>query len=312
METFDTVFSVDGKRYALRLSRFPPNGWAIGCGSADGARAHDVLCAVAGDAWFDGPKKFVDYLEHKTGWDHDGLHSFAYPHENPEEGRTTVEVRASERIEQEDEDFFRRFMAEFGLACLDAAKHFGDPDAWEGLRPRLEAVRVAVGGKTGLLEAEEPARAGETGLREGEDFAAEGKWNEALALADLALARPQSPARAWALKGRALTGLRRLDEAKSLLDEAVRRHPGRAGVHFALGECRERAGDEGAALDSYDEALRLSPGDLPALSARAALRLRRKDEAGALEDLETMLKVLPAGAERDALLKEALTLRGRE
>ena len=47
-----------------------------------------------------------------------------------------------------------------------------------------------------------------------------------------------------------------------------------------------------------------------ALSARASLRMRRKDEAGALRDLEAMLKAMPAGPEREALLKQAAGLRG--
>jgi len=122
----------------------------------------------------------------------------------------------------------------------------------------------------------DPALLDGPALDAAEAFASEGRWTEALFVARKVLERAAKSARAWSIAGRALAGLDKAQEAER----------------------------------SLDEALLLAPEDAPALSARAALRLRRKDETGALRDLEAMLKVLPAGPERDALLKEARILRG--
>lgn len=258
---FDLGFSVDGRRYVLGLDRIA-HGWAMGCGRVEGGGG--IICEVAEDAWLNDPKVFVSSLENKYGWDHDGLYSFAYPHEDPEEGRTTVELYAAKKIEQVPEAFFERFMTEFGLACLDAAAKFGDPEGWEELRPRLLALRA---------RAEDPDAAM---VAAAETFAAERRWTEALFTARQVLERNPGSAPAWSVSGRALAGLDEVEEAER----------------------------------SLNEALRLAPTDVAALSARAALRLRRKDEAGALRDLDAMLEALPAGPERDALLKRAEGLRG--
>lgn len=166
------------------------------------------------------------------------------------------------------------------LAEFDEALKLDPAD----LQARLSraVVKLDLGDETGARADFDECRRRDPALLDGpaldaaEAFAVEGRWTEALFVARKILEQAPAAARAWSVSGRALAGLDQAEEAER----------------------------------SLDEALRLAPDDALALSARASLRLRRKDEAGALRDLEAMLKALPAGPERDALLKRADGLRG--
>lgn len=125
-------------------------------------------------------------------------------------------------------------------------------------------------------------------LRQGEVWADEGRWAEALAIADAMLKRAPGSARAAALRGRALTGTGLHDEAEKVLLEAIGRSPGEAQLHRLLAEARLRREDLWGALKAYDGALAAAPEDGESLRGRAALKMRLGDPEGAQSDLDRL------------------------
>ncbi len=117
----------------------------------------------------------------------------------------------------------------------------------------------------------------------GRRLAAPGRYGEALACYDRALAIRDDIPRVWANRGMALRNLGRLNEAEISLREALRLKPDSADVHCELGLVLDYLGRFEEAEASQRTALRLQPEDALAhfRLGRILCRLGRATEAQA-------------------------------
>jgi tetratricopeptide (TPR) repeat protein len=123
----------------------------------------------------------------------------------------------------------------------------------------------------------EPDTAGRTEREQAEAAAArKTQFEEALADSTQALRLDPDSAKAYAARGKALAGLKRLPEAMKDLDEAVRRNPRGAWVYYARAQLANTHAVQGASpLEDVEQSIRLDPSFAPAHALRGHLYLRR-------------------------------------
>lgn len=93
----------------------------------------------------------------------------------------------------------------------------------------------------------------------------------------------------WLVRGRALWGLDRLDEAQAAFEHAIRRRPFYADAHRELAQLIwMRTGDLAAATRQYKAALKARPGDQPMIVDHARVLQFGGDLAGADRALAAM------------------------
>ena len=145
----------------------------------------------------------------------------------------------------------------------------------------------------------------------GRDFAARGRYEEALACYDHALAIGGDVPQIWNNRGGALRRLDRLDEAEQSLREALRLKPDFANAHNNLGVLFEYLGRFEEAEASVRAALRLQPEHAAAHFhlGNILFDLGRTDEAEA--SYRSALRLRPERPELRASLGCALLLAGR-
>jgi tetratricopeptide (TPR) repeat protein len=145
----------------------------------------------------------------------------------------------------------------------------------------------------------------------GRDFAARGRYEEALACYDHALAIRGDIPQIWNNRGRALRRLDHLDEAEQSLREALRLKPDFANAHNNLGVLLEYLGRFEEAEASVRAALRLQPERAVAHFhlGNILYDLGRAGEAAA--SYRTALRLQPEISGLHASLGFALLLAGR-
>ena len=111
------------------------------------------------------------------------------------------------------------------------------------------------------------------GIAEARDALVGGRYDDALRLAQEALASNAQSTDARLLIARAMSRLARHDEALFELRRAVQADPITPEVHLHLGFAALRVGDFGAARASWDYYLRLAPGSVESGRVRAALEM---------------------------------------
>ncbi len=135
----------------------------------------------------------------------------------------------------------------------------GEPDR-EWLERGLDLARR---GARRARRASEVELAAELSLVEGMALGQLGDARAALERIDLALAELPGDVDALLERGLALYELCRLDEARRQLLDVVKRSPGEAWAHHALGLVAERRGDAREAERRFERARRLAPDDFP-------------------------------------------------
>ena len=145
----------------------------------------------------------------------------------------------------------------------------------------------------------------------GRGLAARGRYEEALACYDRALAIRGDIPQIFANRGRALRNLDRLDEAETSFREALRLEPDFANAHHELGNVLDFLGRFEEAEASVRTALRLQPENALAHSALGNIlyRLGRTTEAQA--SYRTALRLRPESPEWHVGLGLALLLAGQ-
>jgi tetratricopeptide (TPR) repeat protein len=115
------------------------------------------------------------------------------------------------------------------------------------------------------------------------------------ALASFARVRELEPdnERAWFFAGRVHVARGEDAEALAAFREAVRLHPRQARARLELGLQLQRAGEHAAAADELDRAVALDPANAQARLARAFALVRLGRWAGAREALEDDVRTLP-------------------
>lgn len=86
---------------------------------------------------------------------------------------------------------------------------------------------------------------------------------------------------------------RNWSQARTLLQEAVRRRGSDASLHARLGDANDRLGDQTAALNEYRTATRLDRRNTNYLHRRADLQLATGDRAGAIATLREIQRIRP-------------------
>jgi Flp pilus assembly protein TadD len=89
----------------------------------------------------------------------------------------------------------------------------------------------------------------------------EGRYGEALAAADAALALNARHVRALTTRAVTLVQLGRAREAKAAAEEAIRLDPGDGVAYSILGFCYARLGDDDAAVAHFRRGIETSPAD---------------------------------------------------
>jgi tetratricopeptide (TPR) repeat protein len=141
---------------------------------------------------------------------------------------------------------------------------------------------------------------------------AAGQGADALALAREVLRDRPDSAQAHLAAGRALAGMRRVDEAEAELRKATECEPGLVQTHFALGGfLLERRRDPAAAEASFRKVLELHPGDVMAHFYLAQCRLQQGDKDGAVEHLKDAVRYRPGFAAAHLALGELYLEAGR-
>ena len=150
--------------------------------------------------------------------------------------------------------------------------------------------------------------AGETGA--GLFFALAGRPEVAAQLLDDAVRRaPWSAALHYDL-GLALSGAGREREARAAFEAALRQDPGLVAARAGLAQLKLRAGDEQGALAEWDEAERSGPLPAESLAARAALHAERRRFDAAIDDYRRALRAAPVRSDWRADLALLLLARG--
>lgn len=100
-------------------------------------------------------------------------------------------------------------------------------------------------------------------------------------------------ARGWVHLAAAELTLGRPDEARNILEKAVKEWPDEPMIHDYLGLIAAGASRTAEAVSHYSEALRLAPDYVPSLNNRAALFLRNGETGKAIADLDAALRIKP-------------------
>ncbi|MFZ2447870.1 MAG: tetratricopeptide repeat protein [Syntrophobacteraceae bacterium] len=103
----------------------------------------------------------------------------------------------------------------------------------------------------------------------------------------------------------------RLDEARALFEESLRRNPRCSNAWFGLAEIAEKRGDAGAAIKDYDKVILFNPSDLPAYLRAADLRIARGERDAAIGLLRRAVKVDPRRSDIHFLLGRLLREAGK-
>ena len=133
----------------------------------------------------------------------------------------------------------------------------------------------------------------------------------ALAAADSLLERHRGDTEALNLRGIALRRLSRPDEAVAAYEEALRRRPRHAPLHYNLAIALDHTDERNRAAAAYQRAIELDPRHVLALSNLARLLSSRGDPARAIECADRALELAPDFAEARVNLAAALLAAGR-
>jgi len=125
---------------------------------------------------------------------------------------------------------------------------------------------------------------------EGVDFASAGRYSDALASLDKAIAIDPSMSEAWYNRGTALNNLGLNTEAVASFDKAIAINPNDAATWNNRGTALGNLGRYSEAVASFDKALALNPNDAKTKSNRD-LALERQSQAQS-----TPLMYAPIGA----------------
>lgn len=119
----------------------------------------------------------------------------------------------------------------------------------------------------------------------------ERKFDDAVDWCTLALSVGTSPEIVY-IKGRSLFELKRLVEARPYFEKVVEVTPGNIDAWCCLGDCRFASGDNAAALECYDRALKIDDNNREAWRAKGLLQFSLKKYDDALQSLAYALDVM--------------------
>ncbi len=186
-------------------------------------------------------------------------------------------------------------LAGLTLACLQKAPD-DRPGSWSGIVDTLVPIFTQVTGAPPVLEISGTALAARELMDKGYSLTELGKYVEAVATYDRAIALQPDDAWAWARKGRTLRLLGRLPGALEAYDQALRLHPSYAWAWKGKGIVLEKLGRYEEALDCHRAAAQIDPDDVWNWynQAESLQALGRTDEA--LQALERGLSIDPRHA----------------
>ncbi len=138
-----------------------------------------------------------------------------------------------------------------------------------------------------------------------------GRYGEALACFDRALALRQEILQVWISRGRALCKLDRLDEAESSLREALRLKPDFASAHIELANVLDLVGRFEEAEASVRTALRLEPECAPGYAILGKILYHRGRPGEAQASYRSAMALRPQVAEWHVGLALALLVAGQ-
>lgn len=145
----------------------------------------------------------------------------------------------------------------------------------------------------------------------GRDFAERGRYDQALACYDRALAIRDDNPQLWVDRGRTLRQLDRLGEAEAALREAVRLEPDSANAHCELGRVLDCFGRFEEAEVSARTALRLEPEDAFAHVLLGSILYNLGHATESQASVRTALRLQPEQREWRVRLAHALLLAGQ-
>ena len=137
----------------------------------------------------------------------------------------------------------------------------------------------------------------------------QGKWLPAIEAFDLALQAPDASAQCWLAKASVLSKLGRLDDAISLLREALAKHPKAPDLYSNLGAIYEQAQMLPHALAAYREALLIAPRQAQSLVSMTAVLVKLGQHALAVEHGKIAMTLVPPNADLFNNLAEAYIQR---
>jgi len=147
------------------------------------------------------------------------------------------------------------------LACLQ--KQPGDrPASWSAIVASLAAIYTQVTGEAPALEISGPELAAHELMDKGYSLTELGKYAEAIAAYDRAIALQPAGSWAWARKGRTLRLLGRYPAALDAYDEALHLNPAYAWAWKGKGIVLERLGRTEEALACHRAASEIAPDDV--------------------------------------------------
>src|SRR5262249_8734082 len=129
--------------------------------------------------------------------------------------------------------------------------------------PRIRAVDVVTGTVAARL-IDAGTRSSAAGLRQAAELLRRSRWSDALTAVGSASAPD-----AQALRGVALIGLERYDDAARVLGERFATGPDDSAVAFVLGWARVASGNPTGAISAFRSAIVAEPGLVPAYLALA-------------------------------------------
>lgn len=109
-------------------------------------------------------------------------------------------------------------------------------------------------------------------------------------------------------QGMGLLDAKKPDEAKAILERAIKEDPFSSRAHFALGRALHELGDLFGAITAYEHAVELRPNLFQALRALATLYEQKGFRRKAAEALERALQFAPDVQTRDALRARLIKL----
>ena len=170
------------------------------------------------------------------------------------------------------------------------------------MRGALLAALILVGGGAlaqsgapgGSATAPGPARTSvEDQIATGTSLLNRGRYEDAIRVFNLVLARMPNYGPALASRALAYAWTNRLDEATRDLDAAARDMPESALLHRVRASIAQRRSDDATALAEFSRSLELEPGNPLALRSRAYLYQRAGNHAAALADADTYIAAYP-------------------
>lgn len=187
-------------------------------------------------------------------------------------------------------------LTELTLACLRKAPD-DRPDSWSRIVETLAPIYTQITGETPALEISGPALAVHELMDKGYSLTELGKYVEAIAAYDRAIALQPDDPWAWARKGRTLRLLGRLPAALDAYDEALRLRPSYAWAWKGRGVVLEKLGRNEEALACHRAATGIDPDDVwNWMNQAEALRALGRP-AEALAALQCGLEVDPEHAQ---------------